>query len=384
MKARKIRLYGSALATMALACFGLLWGCEKSAEKSQAETTESDAGPKDNTVVVDPSIAKAVAAASANVAKKRSPQSGGENSPPPHGIFEPGQADKQLRIGEAPKVTLGSTGLAPRVDLSKSRFVPGRSISGSVQVMIQGNPRQRGLPIDFKLTLTAKEISSAAVPGASGEKTVEVTAQVIGAQVAASSGVPPQLQTKVGALKGSKVLFDVLQNGAASNFRHQLGTTGPADLEEHLRALSDALATVILPYPDQPVGSGAYWMATSRDGVMGLDLVTYRLVKLERVEQNVATLNLSTKRYATSKDFKLAALEGEFTLEEFTSTAEGSLEASSGSPMPLSGNVELLLACQVLPKGKPANQRAERGSVTVQSRARLDFAGKKAAPGGGP
>jgi len=73
------------------------------------------------------------------------------------------------------------------------------------------------------------------------------------------------------------------------------------DLSMWLETLRDTLALVTLPMPDKNVGVGAYWMVTSREGVLGLDMVTYRLVKLEDVKDGVATLSVNTKRYSASR-----------------------------------------------------------------------------------
>ena len=83
----------------------------------------------------------------------------------------------------------------------------------------------------------------------------------------------------------------------------------------------------------KPLGAGGYFMVTSRDDFLGLDLVTYRLVKVKSVTAEVATLDVSTKRYAASRTFDFPGLppDIEKTLAEFQSTSEGTVELPLGA-----------------------------------------------------
>src|SRR5690606_24273754 len=99
----------------------LLVGC-----KNEKETPASGAPepPKsaDPVKALDPELAEAVAAASANAKAAERPAAGTqEGGPPPNGIFPPGAADREAKVGAPPKITLGSEGAPPRQALS---FVP--------------------------------------------------------------------------------------------------------------------------------------------------------------------------------------------------------------------------------------------------------------------
>jgi hypothetical protein len=142
---------------------------------------------------------------------------------------------------------------------------------------------------------------------------------------------------------------------------------------DYLRALSDTLALVTLPTPNVPLGQGGFWMTTTREGVYGLDLVTYRMVKLEKLDGDKVTLSVATKRYAASERFEFTGLPADVPrdLIEFDAKSEGRLELRVGSPFPNGGEIGSLLAAKL---GTP--ERAMM--LQIQSRVGLAFPDKSA------
>jgi hypothetical protein len=336
----------------------LLAACQEKTERS-AEPAAS----VDKNAAMDPAVAKAMAAASAQAAKGAAPSASG--GPPPNGIFAPGAADKELTRGAAPKLTLGGTGSEPRVSLGGAQPKPGWKASGSIQLVTQADPRQGGLPIDLGLTLDASKPAGDATEG--GAAFVNVTAKVTSAKVGVT-GVPRELEDRIGSLKGARVTYQVAPDGSGSNYKTE-GGAGAAEVKDQLRMLEDALALVTLPRPAEPVGVGAVWMATSRDGVFGLDLVTYRLIKVEEVAGNNVTLSIGTKRYAASDKFSMAGLEANAPkdLLEFQARSDGRLTFAVGAPFPQSGEIQSVLGAALGEGGQ------QRGVIQIQSRIGLDF-----------
>ncbi len=346
-----------------LLAFASLSGCHKEESRPSEETQqEEDAGAVDKAAQLDPSLAKAVAAASA---KTPPPQAGAPGGPPPKGIFGPGEADKQIKKGQPPVITLGSQGAEPRVELVGSSFRPGTKVKGSIQVAVQSDPRQGALPVDFALSFEAK----ASPPGAGADGLTDVVAKVDSASVAAV-GLPQELAGDLKKLKGSRIEYKVARNGAGVDFTPVIAKGAEqSPLEQSFRALNDALATITLPYPSKPVGTGAFWMATTREGVMGLDLVTYRLIRVQRADAGQVTLTVETKRYAAGNEFNVAGLPGEYKLDEFQSVADGTAMIALGRPLPHKGLMKLNLGALLVPVDKPT----ERGTLQVQGQARFNF-----------
>lgn len=336
-------------------------GCEK----EQSEKPAPPVASVDKAAAIDPALAKAVAAASAGVGTNAAPS--GPGQPPPGGIFAPGAADREMPKGAPPKLTLGSNGAEPRVQLGPVQPKPGFKTSGVIDVAVQADARQGALPIAFQVSLEALRPKGEVAAGAAEPVTMSV--KISGAKLGVS-GMPADIEARVSKLKGTKVEYQVAPNGAASGYRYEL-PAGADETRDHVRMLVDTLALVTLPMPAEPVGVGAMWMIASREGVFGLDLVTYRLVKVEQIATEGATLSVATKRYATSNRFDFEGLPADapHDLAEFEAKTDGKLVVKPGSPLPVSGDLESRLVAQLLMPGP----QQQRGVIQIQSRVALDF-----------
>lgn len=341
MSLRRIALLGIGLSLVA---------CKKDPPSDAPRSAES-APPK--TKALDPNLAEAVAAASAGV-QPGAPAAAASGGPPPNGIFAPGAADKELVRGQPPKLTIGSEGNEPRVALRPAQPKPGTRKNLTVRFSVQNGPNQGSLPVELALALEASKPK-----GEEGEiDEVPVQAKVSSARIAVT-GAPIDLEKKVAKLKGAKIDYLVLPDGGATAFRVDVPKGVDESLGDMIASLSDTLAVVTLPVPDKPVGVGAYWMATSRDAPSGLDLMTYRLVKVERVDPSKVTLKVTTKRYSASESFDLPGLPPDVprSLVEFQAIAEGTVELEPGQGFPLAVRHESALGATLGSADRP-NQRA--------------------------
>jgi hypothetical protein len=360
----------------ASALCALTSGCDKH-EAQPEKAASSDAGaPKP---AEDPDLAAAVASARAGRAPEdNAPAAGG---PPPSGIFGPGQADKALAKNAPATLTLGSEGSEPRVQLGPLKA--GSKFSNSITISSQSDPQQGPIPITFAFSLEAQKPKTDSDAGAAAPLSVSV--KVTGASINAP-GVPPDVNAAIGKLKGSRVDFRVGADGTGSNFHVEAQKGVDPAFKDSLQGLSDTLAMLVLPYPSKPVGVGAYWMVTSRDSLIGLDVVTYRLVKVEKVDAGGALLSLNTKRYAASPAFDLPGLppEAPHTMGEFRAQAEGKLEIATGEAFPKNGDFQSLLGAALgdapPPSPNPAAPKPQRPTVQVQTRVLLGT-GASAKPG---
>ena len=345
-----------------------LYGCEKEEQQRSAEPIAS----VDKAAAVDPALAKAMAQASA-ARPKRGAIGAVAGGPPPNGVFEPGAADKEARLGSPPKITLGEKGAEPRVTLGPAQPKPGWKTAGNVQVVLQpSDPRQPPLPVQIALTLEAQKPKAGDAGVSPPADSVVVTARVKSAEVA-TTGVPQEVATRVAALKGAKIEYLVAPDGSGAGFRYDLAGAG-SELVDYLRALSDTLALVTLPTPNVPLGQGGFWMTTTREGVYGLDLVTYRMVKVEKLDGDKVTLSVATKRYAASEALRVRGpsrrrAPGPHGVRR--EVGRPSRAPSVGSPFPNGGEIGSLLAARL---GTP--ERAMM--LQIQSRVGLAFPDKSA------
>lgn len=336
-------------------------------EKTESSTSRGDAGPVSDKPALDPNLAEAVQAASASARAGRAPR-GDEKGPPPNGVFAAGQADKELAAGSPARITLGSEGSEPRVLLADARPQPGSKHRGSLELQLTTGPRQ-GLPaMDFALAFQAQKAASG------GADDVDVVATVSGVKLQPTPGMPPELGAELGKLKGSKVEYRVSKSGAGNDFRYTLAKGADPGLDNALRSLTEALSTMTLPFPDKPLGAGAYFMAVTREESVGAEVVAYRLVKVTDVKGDRVTLSINTKRYATSSRFDMPGVPkelGKLSLQEFESTADGRLELQKGVALPITGELTQVLNVGVKAEKQP-NQPL---GLQAQARARFQLSG---------
>jgi hypothetical protein len=337
-----------------------LIGCEKNEPKPESTRKDADAGVS-KVDAIDPNLAQAVAAASA-APTKGGPGAQVEGGPPPDGVFAPGAADKELARGALPKVTLGAAGSDPKVQLGPSKTAG--KLSGTIQVAVQSDPRQGALPVLLGVTVEPKK--SDPKPGDKAPAAQLVSVRITSAKVD-TAGVPKELDEQLGKLKGSKVEYGILPNGAVSGMRLDVAKGAPDDI---LHSLSDSLGLLTLPYPEQPLGAGGYFMVTSRDELLGLDLVTYRMIKVKEVTPEAVTLDVTTKRYSASRTLELPGMPPDIdkTLFQFEAAAEGTVRIKPGALLPGQGELNAVLGAQFV-----AADPKRRPSIQLQTRTQVDL-----------
>jgi hypothetical protein len=345
----------------------LALACNKSEPKEESKRSESESPPS-KVEALDPNLAEAVAAASVNAPTRGAPPTAQvEGGPPPDGVFAPGAADKELARGAQPKITLGSEGSEPKMKLGVGKAPP--KLGGTIQIALQSDPRQGAIPVLMTLSIEPKKVEALAAGDTATPASLPVVIKVTGAKIDAPQ-VPKDLDDQIAKLKGSRIEYSVLPGGAGAGFRFDAPKGAPQDFRDMVRSLSDVISLLTIPYPDKPLGAGAYFMVTSRDDFLGLDLVTYRLIKVKQVTPEGATLDVSTRRYAASRAFDFPGLPPEIdkTLAEFQANSEGTVEVPLGSILPTKGQVSSVLAAQL---GGPDTK--QRAMLQFQSRAQLDL-----------
>lgn len=349
-------------------------GCDKKEKErdSESEKAVSDAGTsKASQVAADePDLAKAmgsVAAARAN------PSAGNAGGPPPSGIFGPGEADKAALKGAPASLTLGSEGGEPRVQLGGPPK-PGTKRAGTIDLATQSDPQQGAIPIQFAVTLeTLKPKAEGDKPKVEGEAPAPTLTQIVvkvtGAKINAP-GVPADLANAVSKLKGSRVEYQVGAAGTALNLRTEVPKGVDPGFRDPVQALGDLLLGMTLPFPSKPVGLGGYWMVTSRDQVMGLDVVSYRLIKVEKIEGTLVSLSVNTKRYAASPAFEVEGLppDAPKTMAEFRAAGEGKISVAAGESLAKDGELQWLIGAAL-----GAADAKQRPMVQVQTRASFNL-----------
>jgi hypothetical protein len=316
--------------------------CQKEREES-AEQALPSAEPK--SAAVDPNLAKAVAAASASTPGVGNAAQ--EEGPPAGGVFGPGQADQKLERDALPVITVGALGGTPKVALGARQPQPGGKQKATVKVSLQVGANRTPL-FNFDLSLGAAkpklkgEGDSPADAAADSPSAVEVLAKITGSEIdpTQASRVPERERKLVAKLKGGGVQFRTAANGASKGFTVEMAKAADPGLKHTVDALAEVLSTLTLPVPSEPVGPGAYWMTTSRDMVAGIDAVTYRMIKVEKVQDSGVVVEMNVRRYAASSAIDPQGVPpdlGTVELARFQATGKGTLVLQPGVLLPVDG-----------------------------------------------
>ncbi|MDX2055564.1 MAG: hypothetical protein SFV15_24385 [Polyangiaceae bacterium] len=339
----------SALALVAVA--GVV-ACEKKDEETApAPQAEASAAPSQKSAALDPALSRAMQSVTEG---NKGPGAGKEDGPPENGIFAPGMADKQLRVSDPPKITLGAAGGVPKVRLG-GVAKPGLKRQISLKIMLDMGASQ--LPVELLLALETKS------EGAN----IRVSAKVTSAGLAGEAGSNPEAKAAFAALKGSEVSYLLAPNGVPSGFAYKASSNKSSGLAQVLIAAKDVLATVIQPFPEQSVGPDALWMVTTRQGVWDLDMVTYEMVKVTKIEGDAVTLSVDTKRYAASPNFEtpFVASDAPLSLLRLEAPGQAQITFVAGDFFPISATVTDHVSAAVGPRGEP--NPAERAQMVQAS-----------------
>jgi hypothetical protein len=329
---RAVRIEGLLLGAILVA----VAACEDKthSEAKPASSAKADGGTP-RSAGVDKNIAEAVA----EVAGGKGP---GGSGPPANGVFAPGAADKEVRAGDPPTVALGGKGEGATVTFASGP--PKKKLDAKIVVSVQMGPRSAMPTVELSVTQDANAAAEPAEDKPSGP--AEMTLRVAGSKLASEQPgeLPAGLDKEIGKLKGSKYHFVVGANGAGRLAGIDIPKEADPGLATILETAADTLSLAMLPYPTEPVGAGAFWMVKTRGSMFGIETVSYRMMKLQRVENDRATIAVNTKHYVVSGRLGFPGLPPH-KIGEFNQTGNGTIVVPVAQPSSVQGeNTEALLA----------------------------------------
>lgn len=330
----------------ALVAAAALAGCE---EKPKSEPKKSeDAGQEKPPL--DPDVARAMEAAGK---AGKAQGAAAEDGPPETGVFGPGLADKQLPRGAAAKVTMGGAGGTPKVRMVRPS--PGAKAGYAIEITRKLRSSAQP-PFEFALSLEVPK----AKPDA---PTTALLGGVLAITKAAwpAAGIPKEEAAKVAKLKGTKLTFLVGETGGLGEPRTELAKDAPPELVEVAAHVGELFGDLLVPFPSEPVGVGAYWMATTRESVSGVEVLAYRMVKLQGLREGAAELEVSGKRYAVAPRFDAGDAPkelGELSLEQLQAQSQGEVTVSTTTGLPVSGTTTQVFVAVLTASGAPGKQLA--------------------------
>ncbi len=312
-----------------------LAGCDDKPHATSS-TSAPSASPSANAPIgIDPRLGAAMAAAASGAA----PSGGGpqqKGGPPESGVFAPGEADKLALKGAPAKVELIDAGSAPRVEVAPAIDPAAKDQKAKLVVSVRTGigGHDTVMPnVEYALAFSGEKPKDRDV--------TEVMAKVVRAVPAANQpgALPQGLGDALGKLKGTVVRF-TLDKGGPAGFSFDRAKGADKELDAALRPLADAIALMIVPSPGKPVGVGATWMASDRTTMLGIEVVRYRVYKVEKIEGDAVSLSVDARQYAADeKAFDIGGLPPgvNAALEGFTSTGKGDARVVAKSLLPASG-----------------------------------------------
>lgn len=331
-------------------------GCDE--KPATHATAGADAGARSTSPVVDPNIAAAVR----EVAKAPLAETAGGGSdvkePPPNGVFAAGEADKEMAPGSPPKLTLGTTGGTPKLALEGIVLEPKKPRELAATVAVRTGPRAALPTIDLILKLKAEPPKKD--DEGSGAAGLAVLGRVESAKPSREQPgtLPAGVEEQIAKLVGSRLEYRLSENGALSSMSVHVPGGAEAALGRVVEGVGELASTLHVPFPAEPVGPGAYWMITSREQYIGLDVVAYRMFKVEDVSGSEATLSIATKRYVAGGQVTFPGLP-KHEVDEFRGEGRGEIvvEPSRGI---VRARVQDTLLSNLAPEGDPQRR------ITIQ------------------
>jgi hypothetical protein len=317
--------------------------------------------PAEKKPAVDQKIANAMAAAEAS-ARSESSAVSSQAAPPPNGILGTEAAARELAAGAPAQIVLGGEGSAPRIKLGAERLAPGTGPAGKLSVSYRsGGSIMPTVEFELKPKVAVAGAGASAATQPASVSPAPVTAEgnlilsfALGAARPAENQpgrLPENARTEIAKLNGSTIELLTLPNGALVEQRQKLAGNNP-ELEPIVTGSSEALASLLLPYPDVAVGVGAFWMVESRETLNGAPVVAYRMVKLSELSPERAKLSVNTRRYLIEPSVPLAGLPPH-QVRRFESDGEATLSIKPGSPFPESADTHDRFQALVTPNDRP-------------------------------
>ena len=338
----------------------LALGCKSEDKENTEAKSEATAAASTAAPVLDSKIANAVA----NAAKTHA-QAGAaaESGPPPDGIMGAERANAELAKGAPPKVKLGSAGSEPRVVLGSADL--GDRRPGQLEISVRNGPGAMPttvLKLDVHKAAPVAPPATTAAPNSNGAS--PYLFDVVNADLATTQPgeVPPELGAEIRKLKGSQFAAQVGPEGLLGTPSFTLAKGAIPQLESMLDAGATTLNDAIVAYPKEAIGAGGFWMTTSRETLLGAEVIVYRMVKVAEIKDGNVVLDISAKRYLAADTLGVAGLE-QAKVAQFQAESSTQMMVPAGSALPVDGRTQTSIRAFVEIEGQPRPIQVEARSL---------------------
>ncbi len=327
------------------------FGCED--KKTPKPGEGPDAGPPRPVSHGDKAIVDAVKAEGSAAAKQ---------GPPESGVYPPGAADKELKVGDPPKFIMGLQGSTPQVQLNPPPAKPAKRLEGKVEVAIQTGPRSAMPTIELGFSVEPPEAK--AEPAAPGPLELLVKATTAKLAEQQPGQLPPGADKQIGKLRGSRFKLQVTNNSS-----HVAAIEPAKDVDESLqlvlRSAADAFAFTMQPVPTVPVGKDGFWMVESRETYAGMDAIVWRMYKVKEAKPDAVLLEVNVKRLVSAGQLGMPGIPPHH-VDEFNDTVTGQIEVLPSDTSNIHADLTDTIVAGLAPEGAAAMAQAQGQRMAVQ------------------
>jgi len=369
------------IAALAFVLLAGLVGCDEG-PKVKAEDLP-DAGK--NQAVMDKNIQDAVQSA----AVMPSAAATADTGPPASGVFAPGDADKAHMPGAPASVEVIAAGSAPLQNLTPTAGLakPKRFMLSIARTTMPGGPRpvvdyvieaklagQQGEGKDAKAAKKPAEAAPSATASAAAAPPAPIPAKrplvftVVKATPAQQQpGALPEGFTKLlKSVEGSQILATLTPNGAILGEQARVSKDMNPGLQEFVEVLTEVLGLFMSPMPAEPVGVGGYWIAADRAKSAGINVMRYRVTKVEQMKGDEVAFSLDLRQYAVSQDEHPSMVKAGAIIVGMNARGKATFVRKRGELLPITGELKAPMVVQLANPQQPQAAQPIQYETTVR------------------
>ena len=342
----------------ALLCVISATGCEEKKKQTTADVPKAE-----EQALIDPNLGRALAATSASAAAAK--PAGDSDAPPELGIFTAEQADAIHKKEAALHVDVGVQGSEPYIDLAAT--VPALPKTTTFMVATMLGPRV-GLPsLDFVVSWKPEAGAANKAQGVGlTDLVVQGSVTKSGLSAQQPGQLPENVAKAVGELKASQLTWTMLAQVGAQVTELKPSKNAKPELVHPLYAVAEAITQVSLPSPGKPVGVGGTWLARSRDTFGGLDVISYRMIRITNIDTETVTYAVNTRQYSVGNQVEKPGIEPGTKLMQFESSSEGEFTIQRGHRFARRGSLTHVLVMVLGSSEEQAQARPVMFQSTVK------------------
>ena len=268
-------------------------------------------------------------------------------------------------LGASPVVTIVSAGAEPRTPI-RYAFSNGRKEHASMDMTMGVSVDMGGMSMPAMQMPTMHTGADLAVTGVSPAGDASYTLAFTDLTWINSAGVDPAVMTALQSmgvdLKAVSGSATVSQRGVSRDVIFDTSKITNPQMAQMMGSMSATTQSLTLPFPEEPVGSGAHWVARQTLTMNGMQ--TFQKTDVELVSRDATSCTVRTKLEQTAPP-QTVTLPGlppgvEASLESMTGTGTTTMTIHFDSLVPTSeGNVQTRAVMNVAMGGDTQRMTAQ-------------------------